>query len=252
MQGVPLGHPAFVAAWLDRHLASQREILRRLVAYVPDRLAAAQMLSWCIVPRIAHILRALPPPATADFATAFDDACVACFTAIAAPDFAQAGLPPTADTIMRLKLRDGGFDTGGQHRSAPAAYVAAWVTARKLIRRLAPSLAPHLPTHLHVRPAALGDPQPFDPAAVPLTPEADDPAAGIPAPIRALHDAIAQLHPAPPRRRWGTMQTRWTPGRRAAAGGPATPTTTSQSTRTASRSRHSSHDPPTTRSTLLS
>jgi hypothetical protein len=195
MQGVPLGHPAFVAAWLDRHLASQREILRRLVAYVPDRLAAAQMLSWCIVPRIAHILRALPPPATADFAKAFDDDCVACFTAIAAPDFAEAGLPPTADAIMRLKLRDGGFDIGGQHRSAPAAYVAAWVTARRLIRRLAPSLAPHLPTHLHVRPAALGDPQPFDPAAVPLTPEADDPAAGIPAPIRALHDAIAQLHP---------------------------------------------------------
>jgi hypothetical protein len=193
MQGVPLGHPAFVAAWLDRHLASQREILRRLVAYVPDRLAAAQMLSWCIVPRIAHILRALPPPATDAFAKAFDDACVQCFTAIAAPDYAQAGLPPAADTIMRLKLRDGGFDIGGQQRCGPAAYVAAWVTARKLIRQLAPSLQPHLPVHLHDRPAALGDPQPFDPAAVPLTPEAADPAAGIPGPIRALHDAIAQL-----------------------------------------------------------
>ena len=62
MQGAPLGHPQFVEAWLARHLEGQREILRRLRTYVPHRLEAAQMLSWCIVPRIAHLLRALPPP----------------------------------------------------------------------------------------------------------------------------------------------------------------------------------------------
>jgi hypothetical protein len=192
MQGVPLGHADFVAAWLDQKLASQQEIMRRLATYVPDRLAAAQMLSWCIVPRITHILRALPPPATDTFVKAFDDACVRCFTAIAAPDYATSGLPAEADTIMRLKLRDGGFDIGGQQRSGPAAYVASWFTARKLISRLAPSLGPHLPRTLDVRPDALGAAQPFDPAAIPLTP--DDPAAAaIPGPIRALHEAIAQL-----------------------------------------------------------
>jgi len=191
MQGVPLGSPEFVTAWLDERLASQREVMRRLATYVPDRLVAAQMLSWCIVPRIAHLLRALPPLVTADFARAFDDACVQCFTAIAAPDFAQAGLPPAADDVMRLKLRDGGFDIGGQHRSAPAAYVAAWASARQLICRLAPSLAPLLPRELHVRPAGLG-PAISDPAAIAISQD-DSLGPALPAPILALHDAIAML-----------------------------------------------------------
>jgi hypothetical protein len=161
--------------------------MRRLAAYVPDRLAAAQILSWCVVPRIAHILRALPPPATDSFARAFDSACVRCFTAIAAPTYRDSGLPELADRIMRLKLRDGGFDIGGQHRVCAAAYVASWAAARPLILRLAPSLAAHLPADFHVRPAALG--LTADPAAIPLSPAE----LAIPAPIRRLHDAIAEL-----------------------------------------------------------
>ena len=190
MQGVPLGTPQYVNAWLAKHLQGQREILRRLQTYVPDKLAAAQMLSWCIVPRIGHILRALPPPVTAAFAEAFDLACIQCFTAIAAPDYASKGLPPTAAAIMRLKLRDGGFDIGSQHRVAAAAYVAAWTSARRLIIRLAPCLAVHLPVETHERPAALGA---FDPDEIRLTPDAADAAAAIPAPIRELHDAVASL-----------------------------------------------------------
>lgn len=189
IHGAPLGSNEFVAAWLDRHLDGQREILRRLSTYVPDRFAAAQMLSYCIVPRIAHLLRALPPAATDSFARAFDDACVKCFTAIAAPDFVDSGLPAAADAKLRLKLRDGGFDIGCQHRSAAAAYVAGWADARPLVLRIAPSLAPHLPANFHVRPAALGPAVP-DPAAVPLSP---DPADAIPQPIRHLHAAIASL-----------------------------------------------------------
>lgn len=58
-------------------LRGKREILQRhLSKNIADRLAAAQMLSWCIVPRIAHRMRLLPPPATAAFAKAFDDSCV--------------------------------------------------------------------------------------------------------------------------------------------------------------------------------
>lgn len=96
--------------------------------------------------------------------------------------------------IMPLKQRDGGFDIGCQQRSAGAAYVAACVTARKLIARLAPSLAEHIPVDLYTRPPSLGPAQPsFDPAAIPLSPDADDPATAVPGPIRALHDAIAAL-----------------------------------------------------------
>ncbi len=51
--------PEYTASWLAAHLERQQELMRRLAAYVPDRLAAAQILSWCIVPRIAHLLRAL-------------------------------------------------------------------------------------------------------------------------------------------------------------------------------------------------
>ena len=145
LQGVPLGTEEYTAHWLDEHLTRQEEIMRRLQTYVPDRLAAAQILSMCVVPRISHILRALPPSASSVFARRFDDACVRCFTAIAAPDYASTQLPPIANTIMRLKLRDGGFDVGGQHRICGAAYVASWAAARPLILRLLPALAPHLP-----------------------------------------------------------------------------------------------------------
>jgi hypothetical protein len=88
---------------------------------------------------------------------------------------------------MRLKLRDGGFDIGGQHRSSAAAYVAGWAASRALVLRIAPSLAQHLPAQFYARPACLAVP---DPAAVPLSP---GPAAAIPLPIRHLHDAIAAL-----------------------------------------------------------
>ena len=52
MQGVPVGSPEFTARWLNTKLAEQQELMRRLTAYVPDRLAACQILSWCVVPPI--------------------------------------------------------------------------------------------------------------------------------------------------------------------------------------------------------
>lgn len=175
LQGVPIGTPEFIAAWLDKRLIDYEETFRRLRTYVPDRLAAAQILSLCIVPKISHILRALPPSITAAFAKRFDDACVSCFTAIAAPDHAASGLPPIADAIVRLKLRDGGFDIGNQHRACTAAYVASWATAEPLITKLLPSVGTYLPAILHT-------------SAQPQT--------TAPALFRGIADAISDLPPA--------------------------------------------------------
>ena len=62
MQGVPIGTADFQKAWLATDLAEQKAAMLRLSTYVPDKRAAAQMLTHCIVPRITHILRALPRP----------------------------------------------------------------------------------------------------------------------------------------------------------------------------------------------
>ena len=58
---------------------------------------------------------------------------------------------------MNTTKKKKGFDIGGQHRSAAAAYVAGWADARPLALRIAPSLAPHLPDNFYVRPTALGE-----------------------------------------------------------------------------------------------
>jgi hypothetical protein len=181
LQGVPIGTPEFTAAWLEGRLSDYEETFRRLRTYVTDPLAAAQILSLCIVPKVSHILRALPPSISASFAKRFDDACVHCFTAIAAPDFAPAGLPPIADAIVRLKLRDGGFDIGNQHRICAPAYVASWATARPLVVKLLPGVSTLLPTNFHTL-------QPQDPDAI----EIDDPPPSATL-LRGIVDAISEL-----------------------------------------------------------
>ena len=133
----------------------------RLAKYVPDKFAAAQILHYCVTPRIGHVLRALPPTVTLTYAADFDSACIRCFTAIAAPDFTATGLPPFAEGKLRLKLRDGGLDIATQARTAPAAYVASWATARRLILRLCPSIAPFLPADFSRHPAPVGAPGPI-------------------------------------------------------------------------------------------
>jgi hypothetical protein len=148
MQGVPLGHPDFVQAWLTDNLATQVQFMDRLAKYVPDKFAAAQILHYCVTPRIGHVLRALPPTVTLTYAADFDSACIRCFTAIAAPDFTATGLPPFAEGKLRLKLRDGGLDIATQARTAPAAYVASWATARRLILRPLPVHCPLPPSRL--------------------------------------------------------------------------------------------------------
>jgi hypothetical protein len=181
LQGVPIGTPEFISAWLDERLNDYEETFRRLRTYVTDPLAASQILSLCIVPKVSHILRALPPSITTSFAERFDDACVRCFTAIAAPDFASAGLPPTANAIVRLKLRDGGFDIGNQHRICAPAYVASWATARPLVVKLLPGVSTLLPTTFHTL-------QPQDPNAI----EIDDPPPSAVL-LRGIVDAISEL-----------------------------------------------------------
>ena len=250
LQGIPIGSPEYTAAWLDGHLQRQQELMRRLAAYVPDRLAAAQILSWCVVPRIAHILRALPPPATDSFARAFDSACVRCFTAIAAPTYRDSGLPELADRIMRLKLRDGGFDIGGQHRVCAAAYVASWAVARPLILRLAPSLAAHLPADFHVRPAALG--LTADPAAIPLSPaELAIPARPDSPPPRRHPSPSFPTMPGPPSLPSSTLPppppTRPPPPPLPPPPAPPPPPTTPTLLPRAPPCRPCCHDPPTTR-----
>ena len=135
LQGLPIGTPEFRSAWFQGRLVQYEETLRRLHTYVPDRFAAAQLLSLCIVPKISHIIRSLPPATTSSFVKSFDDACIRCFTAIAAPDHRHNGLPGLASSIISLKQRDGGFGIGGEHRTSAAAYVASWATARPLIVR---------------------------------------------------------------------------------------------------------------------
>ena len=190
LQGIPIGTPEFQAAWLDHRLSDYEETFRRLHTYVPDRLAAAQILGLCIVPKISHILRALPPSVTSAFAKRFDDACVRCFTAIATPDLASVGLPPTADAIVRLKLRDGGFDIGSQHRACAAAYVASWAAASPLIVTLLPSIGTSLSASLQSQPQQHqeGDSNELD---IDTPPHA--PSTTTIAPLRALADAISQL-----------------------------------------------------------
>ena len=133
IQGVPVGHPEYIAAWLAANVSSQRDFMERLATYVPDTFSAAQLLTQCVTPRIGHILRALPPPVSVPFATLFDTACEECFTAIACPDFVAAGLPPIARAKTQLKLRDGGLDVATQARTAPAAYAASWAATHSLV-----------------------------------------------------------------------------------------------------------------------
>ena len=184
LQGLPIGTPEFRSVWFEGRLLQYEETLRRLHTYVPDRLAAAQLLSLCIVPKISHIIRALPPAITSSFVKSFDDACIRCFTAIAAPVHRHNGLPDLAGSIISLKQRDGGFGIGGEHRTSAAAYVASWATARPLIVKLLPPIDTHLSACSLFSQNLTADP---DEIAI------DTPAPPPPPCIEAINGAIALL-----------------------------------------------------------
>ena len=71
--GSPIGSPEFVAETArDTHL-SHAHLLQEIAA-LPDLQSAWLLLSFCAAPRAHHLLRTLPPAASATFAAAHDAA----------------------------------------------------------------------------------------------------------------------------------------------------------------------------------
>jgi len=137
--GVPIGSAAFIESHLQQSLARHAGLLQTLPA-IHDTQISWLLLSCCAAPRAQYALRSLPPEATRAFATAHDDAVLACLDTLLSSG-APSGLPLLATARAQLALRHGGLGLRSAARHAPAAYWSSWADVLPVIASRDPAFA---------------------------------------------------------------------------------------------------------------
>ena len=141
--GFPVGSAAFVEAHAAGRLAEETELWGALPA-VPDLQCAWQILIQSASPRCNHMLRALPPSASAAYAQGHDEGMWQ------AVDALMAGLPGTdaaktaAKHIASLPMRLGGLGVRSATRTALAAYWASWADALPMLAARCPAVCSYI------------------------------------------------------------------------------------------------------------
>lgn len=149
--GSPIGSPEFVAETArDTHL-SHAHLLQEIAA-LPDLQSAWLLLSFCAAPRAHHLLRTLPPAASATFAAAHDAATWGTLQSLLGEAGANTPAWQVARHVAFLPTQLGGLGLVAAERTAPAAYWAAWADALPVLRQRYPDAAARC-----VRELAVGD-----------------------------------------------------------------------------------------------
>ena len=142
--GAPVGHPSFVAKWLQDKAEEHAVFLDRIPA-VKDPQCAWSLLRLCAGPRASHVVRNLPPSQTEAFAQLHDQRLRECLSQIAATDLEGR----VAREITQLPFRHGGLSLRSAVRGAPAAYWASWADSLSQIQARNVFVCDTLMTELH-------------------------------------------------------------------------------------------------------
>ena len=128
--GTPIGHTAFVDRTADEKLAEQGALATEVLR-MPSTQSTWLLFLFCVVPRINHLLRTVPPAQAAGLASRHDDRIFRSFCDI-------IGVGPDTDTRdthgiakelwerqARLPLHMGGCGLRSSTRTSAAAYWAS-------------------------------------------------------------------------------------------------------------------------------
>ena len=122
--GVPIGHPAYIQTQLQQISAQHSEFLEKIPA-LEDVQASWLLPLFCACPRANYLLRNLPPPTTATFASDHDVAVASTLTEL----LQTSSLPAAALARVHLLFLQGGLGLTCATCLAHAAYWASWADA---------------------------------------------------------------------------------------------------------------------------
>ena len=127
--GAPLGHPAFVEAFLEKKIAEQRILLDR-IPLVADLQASWLLLLHCASPRANYLIRVVESGAVAQYASRHDEGLWNCLCAILKVDSHQT--PLITDTAT-MPLVLGGMGLRSASRTRTSAFWASWADSLAMI-----------------------------------------------------------------------------------------------------------------------
>jgi len=134
--GVPLGDTAKVRALLDAKSEQLDKDLQR-VLWLDDMQTGLLLLSSCVVPRINHLLRTVPPSIIQPHAKRHDESIMATFASMLKPSV----MHDMAKAQARLPIRNGGNSLFSAEETSRAAYLAALADTMRVANAMFPDLA---------------------------------------------------------------------------------------------------------------
>lgn len=143
--GVPLGDVSKVRALLEAKSKQLDKDLQRIL-WLGDMQTGLLLLSSCVVPRINHLLRTMPPSVLQPHAKRHDDSVMATFASMLAPSV----LHDMARAQARLPIRNGGNGLFSAEETSRAAYLAALADTMRVANAMFPDLADGVRKHLAV------------------------------------------------------------------------------------------------------
>ena len=126
--GSPLGHPAFVSAWLDKYYTELEQEADRIMQY-PDSQGQHLFLYYCFQPKVNHLMRTIPPNQILPFLHRFDLLKRSILNAI-------LHVQLTDDQWLQatLPVKSGGFGLTNSVLYCEAAYLAACHSSYESVR----------------------------------------------------------------------------------------------------------------------
>ena len=201
--GAPLGSAEFVEAWLvgDKCFGDVQCDLDLICKHLMEHTQLAlAVIKSCIITRVTHLARLLPPTVIVPHLVGFDKA-------VSHVVFQLAGLSSTAASFMtycndpeeeqlHLRLEHGGLGLQSTARVAAGAYVASVLDCAPLLRRMG-QLGAAGTTVLGVAVDALLDGIKADPDEVWLAPDSNGPLFDLDAAWQPFLSALGSMAPTP-------------------------------------------------------
>ncbi len=133
--GIPVGSPAWVTA-RSNDVGTRIQPLLDFLPSLPHHRMRYQLLRYCILPCITHILRCVPPELTVPCARAHDRAVVGALCGI----LEEQDLPSACRIQAQLPLSLGGLGLSSQEAVRCAAYAGSWAACLRPLADMSPVL----------------------------------------------------------------------------------------------------------------
>ena len=143
--GAPLGTPEFVRTFGERHVAKANALWEQIRA-LPRLQHAWLLFYFCLVPRINHLLRQVPPALVEQTAQAFHRLTETGLQSLLGQE--EGPLPDACLRQARLPFREGGLGLRDSLAISPAAYWASWADTLPGLHARYPAVAANVLAYL--------------------------------------------------------------------------------------------------------